>query len=60
MIGGFVYRGSRLPEIYGAYIYGDHCSGRIWALRYDGTTATTTLLVDTTLSHLELRRGSRR
>jgi uncharacterized repeat protein (TIGR03806 family) len=48
--GGFVYRGSRLPEIYGAYVYGDYCSGRIWALRYDGTTATTTLLVDTTLS----------
>jgi uncharacterized repeat protein (TIGR03806 family) len=50
VVGGFVYRGSRLPEIYGAYIYGDYCSGNIWALRWDGTTATTTRLVDTTLS----------
>ena len=35
-IGGYVYRGSRYPEIEGAYIFGDFCSGTIWALRYDG------------------------
>ncbi|HUG56461.1 MAG TPA: PQQ-dependent sugar dehydrogenase, partial [Candidatus Limnocylindrales bacterium] len=36
--GGFVYRGSALPELRGAYVYGDYCSGRIWALRYrDGS-----------------------
>ncbi len=50
VVGGLVYRGSRLPEIYGAYVYGDYCSGNIWALRWDGATATTTRLVDTTLS----------
>ncbi len=38
--GGFVYRGSRLPSLDGAYVYGDFCSGKIWALRYDGTLVT--------------------
>ena len=33
--GGYVYRGSRLPELDGCYIYGDYVSGKIWALKYD-------------------------
>lgn len=33
--GGFVYHGTRLPELQGAYIYGDYDTGRIWAFRYD-------------------------
>ena len=36
VIGGHVYRSSRVPSLAGAYIYGDCASGRIWALRYDG------------------------
>ncbi len=34
--GGYVYRGRKLPELVGAYIYADYGSGRVWALRYDG------------------------
>jgi len=30
--GGYVYRGAALPALYGAYIFGDFGSGRIWAL----------------------------
>jgi glucose/arabinose dehydrogenase len=30
--GGFVYRGSNLPEWQGVYLYGDYCSGRVWGL----------------------------
>jgi glucose/arabinose dehydrogenase len=37
LTGGAVYRGSRLPELEGAYLYGDYVTGRIWALTYDET-----------------------
>ncbi|MFO1487316.1 MAG: LamG-like jellyroll fold domain-containing protein [Verrucomicrobiota bacterium] len=30
--GGFVYRGSKIPELYGAYIFGDFVSTHVWAL----------------------------
>lgn len=33
--GGWVYRGKRLPELTGAYIYGDYDTGKVWMLRYD-------------------------
>ena len=29
--GGYVYRGSRLSSLYGWYIFGDYCSGKVWA-----------------------------
>jgi glucose/arabinose dehydrogenase len=35
--GGFVSRGSRLPEIEGHYIYADYVFAKIWALKYDET-----------------------
>jgi glucose/arabinose dehydrogenase len=33
--GGFVYRGTRVPELVGSYLYADYVTGRVWALKYD-------------------------
>jgi glucose/arabinose dehydrogenase len=33
--GGLVYRGNRLPELVGYYIYADYVTGNIWGLKYD-------------------------
>ena len=30
--GGFVYRGTRFPGMYGNYIFADYCSGKIWSI----------------------------
>ena len=32
--GGYVYRGNEILSLYGKYIYGDWCTGDIWALSY--------------------------
>ncbi|HEV3144329.1 MAG TPA: PQQ-dependent sugar dehydrogenase, partial [Gemmataceae bacterium] len=34
--GGRVYRGQKLPELQGAYIFGDWETRRLWAARFDG------------------------
>jgi glucose/arabinose dehydrogenase len=33
--GGSVYRGKKLPELNGYYLYADYVSSKIWALKYD-------------------------
>jgi glucose/arabinose dehydrogenase len=35
VVGGFVYRGSRIPELYGKYVFGDF-AGRLFYLDADG------------------------
>jgi glucose/arabinose dehydrogenase len=39
--GGFRYRGSEIPGLYGVYLYGDYCTGRIWEAMEDGGGAWT-------------------
>ncbi len=34
--GGIVYRGKLLPELVGAYVFGDFGTGRVWAAKHDG------------------------
>lgn len=41
ILGGAVYRGASIPALRGAYFYADYGHGRIWNLRFDGTTAST-------------------
>lgn len=36
--GGSVYRGSKVPELAGYYLYGDYVSSKLWALKYDDAT----------------------
>ena len=47
--GGYVYRGTRLKRLIGAYVYGDYAVGRIWALRLadDGTVTNKEILKQT-------------
>ena len=35
VIGGPVYRGKKLPDLFGSFIYGDYITGTIWSLRAD-------------------------
>lgn len=37
--GGYVYRGTAIPELAGHYFYGDFCSGFIRSFRYNGGIA---------------------
>ena len=53
LTGGFVYHGKRLPELKGAYIYGDYDTGRVWMLRYDANAKRVT-------EHKELAKSTLR
>jgi len=44
--GGYVYRGASLPELSGWYVYGDFCSGRVWALDTSDEARDPVVLMD--------------
>ena len=47
VIGGYVYRGSALPDFIGAYLYADNGTGRVYALVHDGVQALANTAVAT-------------
>ncbi len=49
--GGIVYRGKRLKELYGTYIYGDWVTRKLWATKFDG---------EKKISHQEIAQGNQR
>ncbi len=57
--GGYVYRGDNIPNLKGAYVYGDFATGRVWALRplSDGTYRNIPLL-DTDKSIAAFAQGN--
>jgi len=57
--GGFVYRGSAMPELYGWYVYGDFYTGRIWAVNTLDNSAAVLLTDEQVLiaSFAELPNG---
>jgi uncharacterized repeat protein (TIGR03806 family) len=48
--GGYVYRGSDIPALTGAYVFADYGSGKIWGLRYDPEDPETPGTVKTLLN----------
>lgn len=38
--GGYVYRGRAYPNLRGAYLFGDYCSGNVWAIPSNARGAT--------------------
>jgi glucose/arabinose dehydrogenase len=51
IVGGYRYRGLRMPAMAGAYFYGDYCTGKIWTATQSTAGAwTSALLVDTPMN----------
>jgi glucose/arabinose dehydrogenase len=46
--GGYVYRGSAIPALRGYYVYGDYCTGEVWAVASGASAPATGIrLLDT-------------
>ncbi len=57
--GGYVYQADRLPELKGAYIYGDYDTGKLWSLKYEvGKVTSHQQLADTQIRIVEFAQDA--
>ena len=54
--GGYRYRGTQIPSLNGAYLYGDYCSGTIWKATQIGTNWISKHALHDDAQHQLLRR----
>ena len=47
IVGGFVCRGTRWPNLNGSYLYADYGSGEVWSLRHNGTNVSQNMVIFT-------------
>jgi glucose/arabinose dehydrogenase len=52
VIGGYVYRGTRIPRLRGRYVFGDFCTGEIWTASVSHTRASGIRLEHTRVGRL--------
>ena len=38
--GGYVYRGTSIPNLVGHYLFADYCTGKIWSFKYQSQKIT--------------------
>jgi glucose/arabinose dehydrogenase len=49
--GGYVYRGAKIPALYGRYVFADYCNGTIWSIPNTAASpATPTTLLSTSMN----------
>ena len=57
--GGYVYRGSNIPALRGWYVFGDYCSGEIWAISSSASDHKTKHLLRNSSASITLVRRER-
>lgn len=55
--GGFVYRGTKIPDLVGVYFYADYCTNQIWALRWKNGAVVEQAELSTELMSTSLVQG---
>ena len=56
--GGYVYRGTQLPSLFGTYVYGDFVSGSVWSLGYGGSSVLFNTTIGTIMQLASFGEGN--
>ena len=59
VIGGFVYRGTSMPNLQGVFLYIDQISGRLWGIFYDKNgTAKPEIIMEAGVGYVSMAEGN--